>query len=482
MNGNGLVAFMPTGGTCRGGGMSSSEAKALERLEVAAHAAEEARLGISPHAATDRFIPVPPHDLIARLTAPEVWPSANIDTVRTFFKFLIEWRHLMYSDRQRELLRLYAPFSPDSDTKVTTSLSPQERSSQQRTFIALVRQLLARANYDEIPRSRMEALISERNPYGLALEVDLAEFEELHVFYRGESETTAPPSWLERYALRKKPVNLRIYQRLFVLLKLKPLDARIQEIMAKEKVDARRAEKIVAKLRKHLPASIDGDFIYLKLFKFIPRADLEMLFPNTRVRMRQIDKLKLGVTAGGGSAAGIVTTVAKLSTVAALTNPVTVGMAMIGLGGIVFRQVSSVFATRTTYMAQLSKNLYFNNLANNHSVMAALSERGEEEDIKEEVLLYTLLARSAMNRSDLGDAKLAIEDYLQSEFRVKVNFDIMDALERLIETGVVFETADGRLVALQPDEGCRHLDGLWDKHLDAIANNGNFDLYPIGGS
>ena len=455
---------------------------ALERLEVAAHAAEEARLGISPHASTDRFISVAPHDLITRLTLPDVWPTIDAATVKTFFKFLVEWRHLMYSDRQRELLRLYTPFSPDSDTKVNVDSSATQRAEQQQAFVGLVRQLLARANYDEIPRASMEALISEQNPYGLALEVDLSEFEELLVYYRGESETTIPPSMLERYALRKKPIKLRIYQRLFVMLKLKPIETRIREIMLKEQVNARRAEKIVAKLRKQLPASISGDYIYLKLFKFIPRADLEMLFPNTRVKMRQIDKLKLGVTAGGGSAAGIATTIAKLSTVAALTNPLTVGMAMLGLGGIVFRQVSSVFATRTTYMAQLSKNLYFNNLANNHSVMASLAERGEEEDIKEEVLLYTLLARSSMNRSDLGDAKLAIEHYLQTEFHVRVNFDIIDALDRLIETGIVFEQADGNLVALQPEQACRHLDQLWDKYLDKIAERDDFALYPIGGS
>ena len=462
--------------------MSIEEADALERMELTAKAADEARRGVSPHAATERFIPVAPHELISRLTLPEVWPGVDPISVRTFFKFLIHWRHLTYSDRQRELLRLYAPFSPDSDTKVIETTSLGARAEQQQAFVGLVRQLLARANYDEIPRDRIEAVISEQNPYGLALEVDLSEFEELHIFYRGESETSAPPSTLERYALRKKPVKLSIYQRLFVMLKLKPVEVRVREIMLKEQVDAKKAEKIIAKLRKTLPASITGDYIYLKLFKFIPRADLEMLFPNTRVKMRQIDKLKLGITAGGGSAAGIATTIAKLSTVAALTNPLTVGMAMIGLGGIVFRQISSVFATRTTYMAQLSKNLYFNNLANNHSVMAVLSERGEEEDIKEEVLLYTLLARSTMNRSELADAKLAVEHYLQSEFQVKVNFDIYDALERLVETGVVIEQPNGTLVALQPAEGCRHIDDMWDRYLDQIAARDDMILHAIGGS
>jgi Protein of unknown function (DUF3754) len=462
--------------------MDVQDTDAQERMELAARAAEEARAGTSPHAATERFIPVSPHELIERLTLPAVWPGLEPKTVRTFFKFLVHWRHLSYSERQRELLRLYAPFSPDSDTQITQTLGNAERANQQQEFIGLVRQLLARANYEEIPRDRIEEVISEQNPYGLALEVDLSDFEELHIFYRGESKTTLPPSMIERYAMRKKPVELKIYQRLFVLLKLKPLEVRVREIMLKEQVDAKRAEKIAGKLRRSLPKAITGDYIYLKLFKFIPRADLEMLLPNTRVKMRQIDKLKLGVTAGGGGAAGIATTVAKLTTVAALTNPMTVGLAMIGLGGIVFRQVSSVFATRTNYMAQLSKNLYFNNLANNHSVMAVLAERGEEEDIKEEVLLYTLLARSTMRRADLADAKLAIEHYLQSEFKVKVSFDIHDALERLLETGIVTEGVDGTFVAMQPSEGARHIDEMWDKYLDTVAARDDIALYGGGGS
>ena len=460
--------------------MQVQDAEAQARIELAANAAQEARAGKSPHAPTERFIPVAPHELIDRLTLPAVWPGLEPKVVRTFFKFLIHWRHLSYSERQRELLRLYAPFSPDSDTRVTQTLDNAERANQQQEFIALVRQLLARANYEEIARDRIEEVVSEQNPYGLALEVDLSDFEELHIFYRGESETTLPPSLLERYALRKKPVNLKIYQRLFVLLKLKPLEVRVREIMLKEQIDAKRAEKIVAKLRRSLPNSITGDYIYLKLFKFIPRADLEMLFPNTRVKMRQIDKLKLGVTAGGGGAAGIATTVAKLTTAAAFTNPLTVGMALAGVGGIVFRQISSVFATRTNYMAQLAKNLYFNNLANNHSVMAVLAERGEEEDIKEEVLLYTLLARSSMRRADLGDAKLAIEHYLQSEFNVKVSFDIHDALERLLDTGIVTEDAEGSLVAMQPAQGSRHIDEMWDKYLDKVAERDDIALYGSG--
>jgi hypothetical protein len=440
-----------------------------DRLEIAAEAAEEARLGTSRHAASERFIPVSKYELIERLSSPGVWPGQDTSHVETFFKFLVHWRHLSYAELQNEMVWAYAPFSPDADVKLSASLTAAEKAERQKAFIGHVRNLLERANYEEISRESLDSLLSEQNPYGLELKVDLSEFEELAIFYRGLSETTFTPPSLERWVLRRKPITLPIYQRLFVLLKLKPFEARVREIMLQEQVDAKRAEKIVTRLRKTVPKSVTGDFIFLKLFKFIPRADLEMLFPNTRVQMRKLDKLRIGLTAGGGTTAGVVGTVTKLSAAAALTNPITVSIALAGLAGVVFRQVMTVFNTRTRYMAELSKNLYFHNLANNHGVLALLSERGEEEDIKEEVLLYTLLARTPVTRAELPDAKSAVEQYLKSEFDVTLSFDIHDALGRLERDGLVVEGKDGVLQALPPIEAAKHLDDMWDLYLDKIA-------------
>jgi hypothetical protein len=439
------------------------------RLDITAEAADEARRGVSPHSPTERFIPVSKFDLIRRLTKSGIWRETDAKKAEVFFKLLVHWRHLSYAERHEELVRNYMPFSPDADTKISDNLSKEELAEHQRAFIGLTRELLQRANFDEIPRDRIDQVLSEQNPYGLEFKVDLTDFEELYIFYRGRSTTTVNPGWMERL-LRKKPVSLPIYQRLFVLLKLKPFETRVRELMLKEQVDAKRAERMVKRMRKSLPKTVTGDFIYLKLFKFIPSADLEMLFPNTQVRIRRIDKMKLSVTAGGGTTAGIVSTVAKISTAGALlANPVTHGVALAGLAAVVFRQVTSVFNTRTQYMAQLSQNLYFHNLANNHGVLALLAERGEEEDVKEEVLLYTLLANSSMSRADLGDAKTAIEQYLRGEFNVTLSFDVFDALERLLRDGIVREEAGGRLVALPPEQAARHIDEQWDVYLDKIA-------------
>ena len=43
------------------------------------------------------------------------------------------------------------------------------------------------------------------------------------------------------------------------------------------------------------------------MFRNVPRADLEMLFPNTEVRMKTVDKLMIGVPAAASGVALLVT-------------------------------------------------------------------------------------------------------------------------------------------------------------------------------
>ena len=108
-------------------------------------------------------------------------------------------------------------------------------------------------------------------------------------------------------------MKVPVFQRLFILFKLKPFDARVQEVMREKKVDRKEAEGIVKRLRKHLPGSVSSDYVYIKLFKNMPRSDVEMIFPNTKVRFRLFDKIKFGVTAGSGLGMGAVGTVSKIA-------------------------------------------------------------------------------------------------------------------------------------------------------------------------
>ncbi len=410
-----------------------------------------------------KFIPVSRFDLIEALSRPSAWPEGEAENVVRFFRYLGAWRNLDYTEKLMRLKEAYLPFSPDRDTVRGERLSAEELARHQATLIALVTELLEQANYRRIDKVELQSIFSEQSAYGLELEVDLDEFEELLIYARGTGiRRFMRRSWKTLW-LRKEPVDVPFFQRLFLLLKLKPAEQRVREIMAGEHVEEKEARKILKKRRKMLPDGVRSDYVYLKLFKEIARADLEMMFPNTRVQFRPFDKIKLAITAGGGTVASLATTVSK---VLIATNPMSAAGALLGLVMVIFRQVMKFFNTRTHYMMVLAQNLYFHNLADSRGALTLLCDRAEEEDIKEEYLLYCLLAKGEAHRDQIPDMKAAIEDFLETEFKVRVDYDIYDALGRLIRDEIVTEAEDGTLRAIAPEAGCLHVDARWDEYLN----------------
>jgi hypothetical protein len=179
------------------------------------------------------------------------------------------------------------------------------------------------------------------------------------------------------------------------------------------------------------------------------------------------DKIKFGVTAGSGFGVGVVSTAGKL---ALLSNPYTLVMTLAGLGGIAVRQASAFINQRNRYMVVLARNLYFHSMADNRGVMTLLADRAADEDIKEEMLLYTAIANARVNVRDLKAVDEVIERYLSKTFGLHVNFDVEDALARMKQEGIVTELADGTLQTLPPQEAALHIDKLWDACLDQLPD------------
>lgn len=191
-----------------------------------------------------------------------------------------------------------------------------------------------------------------------------------------------------------------------------------------------------------------------------------MVFPNTQVRFRLLDKLWLGATASGGLGFGAVGAAGKIALLA--TNPLAAAGALVALGSVAFRQTKNFMNQKQRYMVVMAQNLYFHAMADNRGVMLKLAARAAEEDVKEEMLLYSVLAKERARRQDIPDIDAAIEQYLAANFGVSVDFDIPDALSRLIADGIVTEEPDGTLVTMPPAEAALHIDRKWDLFLDEL--------------
>ena len=415
----------------------------------------------------ERFIPVTRFALMDRLTMPSAWPAGNAQEARRFFRYLDYWRQQQYNSQLLELDQIYESFSPDSDLLMTRQFSNDERHRLKLRIVAGVESLLQRANYERIDPSDVDLILTKDSHYGLDLTVDIKAFEELLIYYRGASNRKQERRRFKKF-MRKEEFDVPVFQRLFILFKLKTFEARVEEYMRDENMPREQAEKRVQKNRNSLPPGINDKNIYLKLFKNIPRTDIEMVFPNTQVRFRMFDKLRLGVSAGSGLGMGAVGAAGKVALLA--TNPLAAAGAAAGFGGVAFRQAMSFMNQKQKYMVVMAQNLYFHTMADNRGVILKIAARGAEEDIKEEMLLYTVLAKEKASRNDLPAIDQAIEQYLTRTFGVKVDFDLEDALERLVRDGIVKETADGKLVTLQPGDAAKHIDVKWDMFLDQLPD------------
>ena len=368
-----------------------------------------------------------------------------------------KWFGALQRARTQEKLvgirRNYRPFDPDCENVSLRQVPSSERRALRERLYEQLKVLLAQANYTEIPTEELNDCLSRISPRGLVVTVDMNELDELGVFYRGRAiQEHRFRDWRKLY-LKERSVEIPIYRRLFLFIKLK---------------EEERSDEL------------DGRLIYLKHFRDVPQSDLEMLLPNTRVRMRGFDKLKLGITGGGGTLGGVMATVTKL---AAATHPMTWVMAFIGLGAVIWRQVFKVFAQRTQYMAALARKLYFHCLDNNLGAVVHLVELAQSQEAKETLLAYVHLHEFGEAGATQKELDMKVESYLQERFGINPDYEVHDGMAKLRRHGLLRpEEENGsaphgtaetqqRFSVVAPEKALGILEKAWSEIPDSPAGN-----------
>ena len=408
------------------------------------------------------FIPVSRSDIVKALLSPDRWDSNEERALASDVLMKIgSLRQHKSGVLLNQLNELYDPFNPDDETVNVTEASETERVEKRRLFNSQLKELINSANYHELQEHELEEILDKATPEGVHVEVDFKEYDVMLIFYRGPYDAPRNKRDYRRLFLKKKQYGVPHFLRLFIAIKFKPEEIRLKELMKDFGLDEEKARKRLKKMRRVLPPACSTDHIYLKIFKTIPRYDVEMLFPNINVKMKYRDKLQLGGSALVGTTAWAVGTAAKLAVAVALSPMLLIGALVTGVGGIMYAQVRNIFITRDQYRMQLAQSLYFQNLANNQGALALIVDDAEEEDVKEEALLYTHLLRKPAQGSQLDDLRADIDAFLKEKFGVDISFDVRDALERLRAEGLVQESPTGELRAMPLRDASRYLYERW---------------------
>ena len=410
---------------------------------------DELELDDSTHWQREHFIPIRKSELIGLLCGAGELSAAEQAEFSLFCKLLDAVVHHQYHRRLERLKDVYAAFDPDSDTRECVLRDSHERDQLSPLFFKEFTRLLERANYERVTQEEIEQALVESTDWGVNLTVDFDVFERLEIYARGDIVGRRTRRKL-RNAYREEEVEVPIYQRLILVFRLND------------------------KIKDN---DVDTETIYIKLFKNIPKMDLDMLLPGSRVRMTWLDQTKIFVP----SLTGMVLSIIKLlqaGLFVALSG--FYGMlAFLGLvGGTIGYGVRSFFgylSTKDKHQLNLTRSLYYQNLDNNAGVIYRMLDSAEEQEMREVILSYYLLWKQAPRDGWTArkiDAKA--ESLIRRAIDFDVDFEIQDAIAKLRRLRLVEPVEGNRWRAVPISVALQQLQSTWQnvKHRNPASRAG----------
>lgn len=374
-----------------------------------------------------RFIPIGKRQLVD-LLHEHVAPDARAaEQHREICRLLEHVIHAEYRARAVRLKEFYASFDSDTDVIPPGPLSVEEMDQRSAMLFTDVTYLLEKANFRRLDRGDVDAAVSALSPWGLNLHIDLNAFDRLEVYSRGDKiDHRVRRSW--KTLFRLKHYHIPLYQRLMIMF--------------------RPHGDVLS------PSGYGRNRIYLKLFKNIPEGDVDMVLPGTKVRMTMLDHGKIAFPL----VSGIVVTTWKIIKGALLVAAVGVYgllaylILIVGTVGYGWRSFFGYKRTKEKYQLNLTQNLYYQKLDGDLGAMLRLIDEAEDQEFREALTAWFLLWRLAPHDGwMLEELDRSAEQFLQAELKRDVDFDVEDALDKMIRWGIVDVQSDGRITPRSPD-------------------------------
>lgn len=393
-----------------------------------------------PDSSHEHFIPIRKSDLLQALMCDADMRDEDRQALQRYCGLLEATIHYQFNRRLERLKDLYAPFDPDSATVPIVADNDVDRERQIPVLFDRVTELLRRANYRKLEQHEIETATDAASEWGLRLRVDFQAFERLEVYACGDVLAKRERRrWWNAY--RKEEVLLPLFQRLVVIVRLRQ--------------------------HKWHDKQADINAVYLKMFKNIPKQDVDMLLPGTRFQMSLLDRGKILLPTASGVVIAAVKIV-KGAVVLAFSGVYGLLALVTGTIGYGVKSFLGYQHTRDRYHLNLTRSLYFQNLDNNAGVMFRVLNEAEEQEFREAVLGYFLLWRRAGYEGwTAEELDRAAEACLARMLGFHVDFEVRDALQKLVRWGAVEPAGGGRWRAVPPERAFAQLDHAWDDYFQA---------------
>ncbi|MSR30747.1 MAG: DUF3754 domain-containing protein [Gemmataceae bacterium] len=398
-------------------------------------------------------IPIRRVDLVGFLIKHPAVPGEETGLLFQVFQGLTALINFDFLQAAEGLKSHYLLFDPDSDIQPITPATGNHAIPLDDLENG-VKSLLGKANFEKLNWDMVDTWLAQSREFlGMKVMVNSEEFDRLLMYYRGECKLERKVRrWWRPW--RKDLISVPGLSRLALFIKMR------------EK--AREGEEV------------NTQKVFLKLFKDIPKTSVPMMFPGAKVKLNPFDKGLIGYPILAGMVMifyNLVLGILKAGLVAIVG--MTIWPLALAFGGYGYRTYYNYVARKQDYDLRMTKNLYYQTLDSNAGVLTRLVDEAEEQETLEALLAYFCLLKFSPEE---GWCASQLDDYaelfVQEITGRKIDFEIQDALDKLIALGMVRENG-GKLRAIPPLEAKVALAKLWNlryQNLEAAAFEKPHDL------
>ncbi len=436
-----------------------------------------------PETSRETYIPYRRADVIEMCLADGQLNEAEQDRFRIFCRIIRAYYHYHFHTLLERLKDDFAAFDLDSDCRRYIEPPPEAAEAKIDAFFKDMKQILTKANFHPLNQEQLVRSFRDRSLIDLNIDVDFDMFDRYLCFYRGTSQATARK---RMYRVYYQNVTFTALDRVVLLLRFK---------------DRAYFERRGFKLNE---LHFTPGRTYLFYFKNVPKADLEIIFPNVRISMTLKDKILFLVPAVSVGMSSLLKISANLIMVTGFIIflvglresaerlgvtreviqhsliPMIAALASVTLvlGGFAVGQYLSYKNKWVEFLNDVTQALFFRCVGINTGVFQCLIDTAEEEECKEAILAYYHLLTHGRKLTK-EELDRTIEQWFETKFGVSINFDVEDALKKLrkIKGKVVFRNQDrdeiGKECLIEQDENGKLrvqplqdslmiLDSIWD--------------------
>lgn len=381
----------------------------------------------------EHYIPMKPQELIAFLVQIH-GNDARKDALKKLFLRLIVLTHQQYRSHHEQLVSLYHRFDPDVDVMPSQLIDagksdPKQLDLECRALFGEISNSLEYANYRRLRPRELQQALNVASHWGVRLKIRFSSFRRLEVYGRGDIIVKRWKRDLHRF-WRLREVDVPIYQRLVVVFRTKELQS--------------------------LPELLDPDCVHVRMFKNIPKLDVDMMLPGSQIKLGWMDTGKIGLPTLWGvlllasKLARSIWLLAMLGAIKFFSSFLVVIAIVIASAFYGVKSTFSYITAKRRYQLNVARNLYYQNLDNNLGALLRLVEEAEQQESCEAILAYYVLLNSKTGCLNAEEIDALAETILHSLTGIEIDFDVNDALRDLSAIGLVRLTSEGwRAIAIE---------------------------------